>query len=51
MQTLKALCFKFEKLDSKLETEEAPLKSDIIELMLAFEEYKVAFETEKSKIL
>ena len=38
LQTLRALTQKFEKLDSKLSTEEAPLKCDILDNLLACEE-------------
>lgn len=51
LQTLKALSTKFEKLDASIEDAEKGHKSDIIDLMLSFEELKVAFETEKGKIL
>ncbi|TNV87999.1 hypothetical protein FGO68_gene14880 [Halteria grandinella] len=51
LQTLRALNHKFEKLDSKLSTEELPLKCDILENILACEEQELTFKTEKAKLL
>jgi hypothetical protein len=42
LQTLRALANKFDKVEGH---------NGVIELMLQFEEMKVAFETEKAKIL
>ena len=51
LQTLRALSTKFEKLDLKSSTPELVEKSDIIDLMVVFEESEIGFVHEKSKIL
>jgi hypothetical protein len=51
LQSLKALSKRFVKLDSKASTEEKVIKSEVIELMLAFELLEVSFLNEKGMIL
>lgn len=51
LYSLRVLAKKFEKLNSKASTEEKIIKSEIIDMMLQFEEYEITFENEKAKIL
>jgi hypothetical protein len=51
IQSLKALTKRFIQLDSPASNEEQVIKSDILELMLTFEELDINFMTEKALIL
>lgn len=48
---MKALTKRFVQLDSPVSNDEQVIKSDILELMLTFEELDISFMTEKALIL
>ena len=48
---MKALTKRFVQLDSPASNDEQVIKSDILELMLTFEELDISFMTEKALIL
>jgi hypothetical protein len=51
VESLRAMTKRFAQLDSPASNDEQNIKSDILELMLTFEELEISFLTEKAMIL